>query len=274
VWVWAVFGLVALAIWLLIVGSQRLLNQVDYTRKSKAGLFLCGAASLAVGIYVATRVVELPALFSFPIGGLAACALFIILSNAMVEAWRYSKLTVFDHEIDQLLERVDKLKSRLDNAKDKVLDESLRHRTDNQRRNDMVLRLEQLQQSVDSWQQGGGVTRIRTIKVEEWRSQYKAMSEIELAASRKALKADLQNTTVSTDTDSLERERQLKAQMAVLDIEVIDRHMFEHEAPAEPAKHVFVDSEQIKRELETARGDLELWRRKRAEFLAARIKLD
>jgi len=270
-WVWAIFGLVALGIWLLIAGATRLYTRFEYTKRSLWGLYVCAAVSLGLGTYVGTSLLGLPPVFGVAVGFGISLALFIALASAMTEAWLSMKLARFDRTIEQLLDREYLEKTRLEDAREKVHGESLKRQGSAQRTRDMVERRSQLVSAVDAWQQGGGIARTRSLKVEEWRRTYHAMDDTSLARERDRLKSEIQ--AAASHPEAQEQARQLRTELAVLDLTVIDRHMpAGDESP--DIEGLFREEERVKTSLDTIKVDIDEWRRKRSDFLGRKIRLD
>jgi hypothetical protein len=271
-WVWAVFGVVAVLIWLVIAGSARLTTRFEYTKKSLWGLYMCGVVSIVLGMCFGLRTLEWPPVFGAMAGTVASGVIFIGLANAMTEAWLRTRLAMYDNAIERLLDDEYRQRNKLESARDRMHGESLGQQGAFHRQREMEERRADLQAMVDSWQQGGGVTRIRSVKAQEWRQLFSSMSEDALARERERLKSETAMAS-GRDEQSIERQRQIKAELAVLDIEVIERHMPD---PAEipPVESLLADQEQVKGNLEGIRDKLAEWRRERAMFLSGKIRLE
>jgi len=270
-WVWAIFGLAALGIWLLLAGAMRLYTRFEYTKKSLWGIYTCAAASLGLGLHVGTSRLGLPPVFGVPVGLGMAAALFVALASALTQAWLSVKIARYDTTIEQLFDREYVEKNRLEDARERVHGESLKRQGSAQRKRDMSERRAQLVSTIDSWQQGGGIARVRSLKVEEWQKAYKAMDELSLARERDRLKAEAQ--AASSRPDGQEQARQIRTELAVLDLTVIERHMpAEDESP--DIEGLFREEARVKTSLEGIKTDLAEWRRKRSDFLRQKIRLD
>jgi len=270
-WVWVIFGLVALGIWLLIAGASRLHTRFEYTKKSVWGLYICAAVSLVLGMCAGTSWLGLPLVFAVPAGLGLSAAIFIALASAMTEAWLSINLAGYDRTIEQLLDREYLEKTRLEDAREKVHGESLKRQGSAQRKRDMMERRSQLVATVDAWQQGGGIARVRSLKAEEWRKAYQATDDADLAMERDRLKREVQ--FAASRPDAQEQARQARTELAVLDLTIIERHMpAGDESP--DIEGLFREEERVKKSLDTIGVDITEWRRKRADFLGQKIRLD
>lgn len=272
-WVWAVFGVAAVAIWLLIMASFRLMTKFEYTAKSRLAIAACALLGIALGFYTSFRVFMTPSPFSWLLAPVYSFVFFVMLSSAACELWLRKQLARYDRQIEQLLEAEYRERSRLEEARDRVHNESLKRQSSIKRHREMVERRDQLLQSVERWQQAGGGARVRSLKVEEWRDHFSALDEPGLGLARERIKAELSNVSQMRDDASVERQSALRAELAVLDIQVIDRHI-PREPDQAPVDEFVVRQEEAKSTLESIQHDLTYWRRKRDEFLAGKIRLE
>jgi len=272
-WVWAVFGAAAVAVWLIIVGALRLITRFEYTKKSALAVMGCALASLLAGFYFGFASTDAPSLLAWILAPVYSFVFFVALANAVCELWMRKHLAVFDKEIEGLLEKEYKERNRLEEARDRVHNESLRRRQNLERHREMLERREQLMASVERWQQSGGGARVRSIKVEEWREKFRSLQETELAKEREALKQQIAGMTPMKDEASLERHGALRTELSILDIEVINRRAPD-EPDATPINDVMVKQEEVKKMVDDIERKLLTWRRKREEFLQGRVRLE
>lgn len=271
---------IAFLVAIVLYAGWRLSTRYEYTRKARALLYW-----LALGAVVVSVLINL---WLFPGLNLlylvlAVAGMFLPLYSAaalvIVELWRKRRQAMFDENIralrseeEKALETITHLQQQIALAEHKrqTLEELHRERLADQRR---------IREFLDKWERGEGLARIRSIKVQEWREAFAAMSPEQLEARRQELCGDLaeQEAAHPTEQDGQDRIDQLRAQLSVLTLVslglFLDRpnaELAELEKRTDEAKLGKGESE---RRLEAVRYELSEWERRRNEFLADRIVL-
>ncbi|MCL5046878.1 MAG: hypothetical protein M1598_08880 [Actinobacteria bacterium] len=290
-----VYGLVlvALALWLLIVGGARLATRFEYSSKAKRVLLAVGVASAGVAfaftrgnwpefggliLYLATVGFTLP--------------IFILLANLVAESWRFARQREYDSAIARLrqseeacLAELRRLKGITGSSGVKAADGPSAKGADGPAGSWGQWRdLErELRQSIEQWEAAGGSARIRAMKVQEWDEELSGLTSDDLEERRKELEAQFQTT------DNPDRAGQLQAQVNLVKLRMI-RGAGQGRGPGAgwrtetagtgPALGGAVLSGSLagelaakERELEGIRSSVRQWRQRKEGFLSGRIRL-
>jgi hypothetical protein len=251
----------------------RLTSRYGYGPKSRRLLLLNLAGSLIAGLALARVWLRSEAGGTYvSLGGLGiALPLFVFSSLAAVEILRKRKQRGYDENLSLLRARQQTLLLELESL--------TREARANFRRCEEVARegieveglLAECQERVTRWQRGGGAARIRTIKVEEWRQEFDALSPAALGTRRSALQTELEKETEP------ERRSQLEAMLALATITASGREAPGQTAglPDHPAAAGLTGRRRvIEAELASLQADISQGQRRLSDFLAKEIRLD
>lgn len=266
---WAIFLIVPAAF-----AADRLLRY-KYGRRSKLALVATALVSFGLafafvqsqwpGLDIGTRLV-------LSVGG--TIPTFLILAVALVELWRLHKLSLFTSHAARLREQLATADEQIHAI------ERRRHTVDGRRREiddrhrDRLNELSELRARIAAWEEGGGLTRVRSVKLEEWRAEMSSLTAEALGERQRTLESELSAVLASADDESagsirtrldLIRTLQLEGALTVAkEIETLKQVTTEldHELIERRA-----DAERLKRELEE-------WDQRRLQYVQTGIVLD
>lgn len=130
--------------------------------------------------------------------------------------------------------------------------------------------IQELQEFLDNWQQAGGAARVRSIKVSEWKTEAESLEDARLKTEINLLK-----TQMDVETDAARRE-QLKARVAVLEIEFLSREerFRKTTGPLDRvARNKELGPEAMRRRLQDIHGEIQLLEAQKRDFLRGKIRL-
>lgn len=274
-WLVGILGAFVILVWLVIMGLVHVSYRYHHSRLSRRILAAEAVFSLVLAVLYAQDRVPLPPpwpqLLSLPL----ALVLFAGLSAATLLLWRYRLQGSFDTQIAQLEQKEGALLQELDGIRDRVHVEALRLReaeTQDKKSHDRAGRLRHI---INQWQQEPGVARIRSLRTAEWAEQYRVMSAEGLEARRQELLAEAE---VSREVRDSERETQINVELSVMELVVLDKER-DIVAPGGGGKgpqlvdRLLTRQDEIAAALTSVRQELTTWRRRKADFLAQKLKL-
>lgn len=263
----------ALALAAMLTGVFRLTTRYEYGPKSQRLLTGVYAASLALGFVWAHYYFTTATGFYLLLAAAGlSIPVFVGLAVLAVEVLRKQRQADFDREVESLEGRERQLVRVVDEM-DREMRERLRRdaaaeRSRRQRESD----LSEDRERVETWKHEGGAARIRSIKIEEWESEFGKLGPDQLGPRRSELQAELSHTV---DPD---RRAQLEVMLSLLRL-TESREGLEAAAESARSEHTgAMDVAQRRREAEAelarVRADLSQWRGRLREFLAREIRLD
>jgi chromosome segregation ATPase len=198
---------------------------------------------------------------------------FLLLALAVLEVWRYSKLRSFN-------DRIHALREELANAEELAHAVERRQETVTTRREDLTGRnrgrvgeLNELRARVAAWEEGGGLTRVRSVKLDEWRQQYATIGSSALAARRAELEADFERVTAGGDDEAAAG---IRAQLDTLRLAQLEGHDVAGEIDA--LGKALNESEQElathRAAVERLKGEIGDWEMRRDEYVKRGVALD
>ena len=253
-------------------GINHLLTRYKYTRRSRRALQVSavGSGLLSYG-FIRLHWPELDILFVYAGSVVLALPTFVVLAIILVEIWRKAKQAEFDVSISSLRNRINQLEERrflLRHQLQQLENQATRVQSGNPRD---LAEQEELKDRLDRWQQGGGMARIRSIKVEEWQRQFTALGQQELMEERKRLVED-HSARGRDDQD------RLQAQLLLVQLEILSRRLKEPNsmihALDKKTDSISHELEQIEEQLPQYEQELDDWIGRRNYFLSRRIVLD
>jgi len=275
VWLFGILGAFVVLVWLVIMGLVHVSSRYHHSRLSRRVMAVEAVLSLALAVTYTQNQVPLPSpwpqLLSLPL----ALALFAGMSTVTVLAWRFRLQGSFDAQIAQLEQKESALLQELDGIRDRVHTEALRLReteTQDKKSHDRTARLRHI---INQWQQEPGVARIRSLRTAEWAEQYRAMSADGLQARREELMAEAEAARGARDS---ERETQINVELSVIELVVLEKER-DTVVPgsagpsAQLVDRLLARQDEIAATLASVRQELATWRRKKADYLAQKLKL-
>ncbi len=257
----------------MVVGGIYLFVRYQYTRKSQAVLAVAFALAWFLS-YLADR-----ALLPTVTGGylavasfLTALPFFVIFALVISEVWRKIKQRDYDREIGALHAREAAVRDRL-----AAIGERLATLRDEEQ--SMAARARQASESADrlraaieQWQQGGGVARVRAVKVQDWQRQFASMDDAALDAVLARLRSELAAAAPQDD-----HYLQLQAEYNVAELERLSRlttrPQDQGEVQSGEVADLSLERNRLENELLELRSAIFRAEKRRAEYLSKRITL-
>ncbi len=266
------FLFLALALFLLvlILGVDHVINRYEHTKKSLAVLTGEALGSVVVGAVLSVRVFgevywPLRALFAVAV----AVPLAVGIAVLTVQVWRLVKQRVYDERLAQIEARYEEAQLDLEKTSWKIRELKRRRSNLENRHEDDIEDRKTLEERLREWEQAAGLTRIRTMRVRDWRETFSEMSDARLQQKREELK---DNVGEEEDTG------QQQARLMVIELILRERGVYGPGAQMEKIDRRIDELEserqRRRRQLEELEADRERWRRRKAAFLDDKVKLD
>lgn len=266
---WALYLLIPAAF-----AADRLLRY-KYGRRSKMALAGTAGVSFALsfgfvesqwpGLDLGTRLL-LAAGGSLP--------LFLILAVALVEAWRLHKLSAYTAQARALRAQLNEAEEALQAGERRRHAIMSRRREVEERHRGRLAELAELKARIAAWEEGGGLTRVRSIKLAEWRSEFARLTDDELAARFQELEDERARALADGDPEAaaslgarldLMRLHQLESGLeAAKEVAALDQAALELEQELAGRRA----------EAERLRQAVEEWEKRRAQHAEAGMVLD
>lgn len=266
--VWTLVGFVVLG-WLGYSWVAALFSKYRHTGESVGVLSALAAASAYSGWRVTDQIAP-----GFSIGPKIALTLgigftvFCLLSFISTNIWCSLLTRKFDERLAELEEEEDVILRRLDAQRWQAIrkvepSEPIANRP---KAEDEA---SELRRVVETWEQGGGAARIRSIKVLEWRQEMAEKTARELRAEVAALQKEM-----AAETDEVRRE-QAKARAALYTLGAMDKEGPAQKQDAErQARPAMSEDEASSRErLQAIHAEAQTQKRLKAEFMRERVRL-
>jgi len=265
--------LLAILFVVMVTGAVYLFVRYQYTRKSLAALAAAFALAWFLS-YLADR-----ALLPTVTGGylavaslLTAMPFFVIFALIISETWRKVKQRDYDREVAALRAREAEIRERLVTISDRMAALKDQEATLQARMRQAADSAERLRAAVEEWQQGGGVARVRAIKVRDWQKEFASMDDASLDATVEKIQAQMASLPPEDD-----RYLQLQAERNVAELERLSRQVQQPRRQQEEkdtkAADLAVERNMLESELLELRGAIYRAEKRRAEYLSGRITL-
>ncbi|MEW6032997.1 MAG: hypothetical protein AB1645_09005 [Bacillota bacterium] len=258
----------------MLLATLRLTTRYEYGPRSVRRLRLVLAGSLVLAFAVARFFVfRNPEPFPLALATVGLTVpLFLFSALVVVELLRKEKQRVYDERLEKLKRREQALLAEVEETVLLTRRELRRQEELEASGRDGLRRLDDCRSQVEAWKREGGAARIRSLKVEEWEAEFRALDPRALDERRLALEAELQ-----TAADP-ERRSQLKAMIAVARLVAGDDETEETVGESKRIERSVADLARRRRAAEEAlarvRNELREWRGRLADFLAKEIHLD
>lgn len=270
---WIVWTLVCFAVlgWLGYAWIAALVTKYRHTRESLLVFLVLGALAVFCGIRVTNQIA--PGWTLGPkaavIGGVGF-TVFTLFSFIAVNLWCSLLTRNFDDKIASLEEEEDGILRRLDAMRWRAIRQSeTTSRPEPEKKDARLDESSALKEVLESWEQGGGAARIRSLKVLEWREDV-------AGKSAEAIKEDLRALTEESASEPDEaKKEQAKAKAALLRITLIEREGSSKGTPAKEktAPKVPEDEASMRERLQAIHSEIQSQRASKSEFMRQRIRL-
>jgi len=218
-------AIIVVGVAVILLGTYLAVDYVAtrYRHSRKSIMILGGEAviSLLLGVFLALSLVELPWYYHVAFGLVIALPTYAVLSLVTVETWRMlkqgdsdSQLSQMRATLQQLQDEADRLAWQIDNLRRKKKALEQEHDED-------LFRQRKLKNEIEQWQSGGGMERIRSLRVEDWNLQLSELSAGQLLKRKEELANEIDKP------ENSERYESLKVQIVLVDLELLNRKMKE-----------------------------------------------
>lgn len=265
---------------IVLVAAWRLSTRYKYSQKAQRILSLSAAGALLVsvifnmwlfpGLNLLYLVLAIAGVF-LPVYSLVALAI--------VEAWRKRKQSLFDASITALREEEERILETITKNQQQVALAEHKRLTLEQLHRDKLSEQRRISDFLETWERGDGLARIRSIKIQEWREGFGALSRDALEQRRAELCAELEEieSKVGGEPGLQERVDQLRAQVSVASLAMLGETLAKPNTEIGGLERRLLeansDKSEAERRLEGIRLQLADWERRRNEFLADQIVL-
>lgn len=264
-WIFWVLIAVAAIAWLGYSWVETLLTKFEHTFLSRVLLLFLGAAGFLTGLRITKTLAPQwstgPVLAVSTVPGFAA---FCLYSYIGVNFWLSILTKDYDRRITAMEQEEDALVRRLEAHRWSVIRGYPEEEPEESQEEKELAALRKL---VEGWEKGGGVARVRSLKVLEWRSEIAKMALLELNAQLREAETGLYQ-----EKDPVKAE-QSRVRIALLKMERLERQM-PSGSPEEPAEKVDLsDPSQVRNRLQELHREVGLEKARKAEFLRSRVRL-
>jgi hypothetical protein len=265
---------------IVLVAAWRLSTRYKYSQKAQRILSLSAAGALLVSVIFNMWLFPgLNLLYLL----LAIAGVFLpvysLVALAIVEAWRKRKQSLFDASITALREEEERILETITKNQQQVALAEHKRLTLEQLHRDKLSEQRRISDFLETWERGDGLARIRSIKIQEWREGFGALSRDALEQRRAELCAELEEieSKVGGEPGLQERVDQLRAQVSVASLAMLGETLAKPNTEIGGLERRLLeansDKSEAERRLEGIRLQLADWERRRNEFLADQIVL-
>lgn len=270
---WLVPTLLGFAVlaWLGYAWMSTLFRKYQHTRESAAIITLIAAGSLYSGWRTASSVA--PGWSFGPKASIALAVgftLFSLFTYLVVSLWTALLTRGFEDRIAGLDEEEDSIVRRLQAMRwesyKRSSGDSLQNVPDSARTDDPA---GDLRKTVESWEQGGGAARIRSLKSLEWREEA-------LAKTPEELKEDIRSLEIEAGMEADEaRREQVRARLAVVRLALMEKEppVSEHPARKAPPPEIKADEAAMRQRLQEIHREIQSVKDAKDRYLRSRVRL-
>lgn len=263
---------VAIVVGALLVAVFRLTTRYHYGPRSRRLLAAEIAGSLLLGLGLSRwwLFVSATGVYFILAGLMVSVVVFILAALTTAEVLRKSRQRVFDERLFALQAQEQKLTAELNKANRMMQAEMRREEVAGSDARAQEGRLASDRQRIETWKHASGTARIRSLKIEEWEGEFRALDSAGLDARQTALEAER-----SGKLDP-ERVAQIEVLLALVNI-ARDSVLMASPVPVVPepgVRDLVRRRRELEGELAGVRAELGNWQRRLAEFLAKEIVLD
>lgn len=210
---------------ILLLGTYLVMDYIAsryrHTRKSKMILGAEAAICLLLGLFLTLNLVELPWYHHVVFGLTIALPAFSVISVVTVETWRLLKQGDSDSQLSQMRSRLQELQDEADQLAWQIDNLRRKKKALEREHDEDLFRQRKMKNEIEQWQSGGGMERIRSIRVEDWNSAVEELSSEQLEERIEEIEHDAQ------DPENEDKYEALKVQEAIAELELVKRKMQE-----------------------------------------------
>jgi len=220
---WVLVSLVVLG-WGTVTWAQALKSKFEHTPESLLLLAIVAVLALALGWQTARMFGPGWSVTVQAVAAVGAGVMYFdVLSVALVSIWKAIITLDIDQTISGLEEQEERLRRQLDSLRYGRFSEDLRAAaevpvypvTRVQKVDESAEESSRLRDIINNWLESAGMTRVRALKLESWKEEYKRMSVEELLQEKRRLLSE-------GPTEAAARE-QVEVRRALVEMEILCR---------------------------------------------------
>jgi hypothetical protein len=263
----------ALMVGVLLLALLRLTTRYEYGPRSARALKLVLAASFVFSILLARYVLwaHLETFYLILAATAITLPIFVLAAAVTVEMLRKRKQSVYDQRLRELRSREQALLLEVE-THTRQIRHQLRLREEAETAGEgQGQDLGPQRSKVETWKHEGGAARIRSLKIEEWEKDLRALDTTGLEERRRGLEREL-------DAADPERRAQIEVQIALTHLVTREKESGAAAGESRRLKQDAAESSLQRRSAEVAlaavRAEIAEAQRRLSEFLSKEIHLD
>lgn len=269
--------LIVVALAFIGVAINHLITRYRYSVKSRTLLFLLWLLSYLAALgFIKDQFSGIEPAYMFLFALALSLPIFAGFALLAVTYLRSRLLRGYDQEIGRLHQEREQLRTAAALVEQREALTASRRRALEARHREKLAEQRVLQRLLDEWQQGGGVARLRAVKVQEWRDELAGLGLEALEERRAAIQAEV-NRLGGEGAAAADRYDQLRAQLKVVELALLDPDLSRPNEELNELDKTSAELELQRRdkqaEIEGVSRELEEWQSRRGEFLSRQITL-
>ncbi|MFO7941984.1 MAG: hypothetical protein R6U92_05025 [Bacillota bacterium] len=246
-------------------------TQYKHTKRSRVVLAVEAVVCVILGLFLGSSLPGLPWYFSASIGLAMGLLAYSALVVTTVEMWRRVLPGAQNSpDVEDLQRKLEDLQGQYETITDEISALNAEKKALERDHDEELFRQRQLENQVHRWKGGGGMERIRSLRVEDWIREMADMEDEELRSMREELRE-------RRDVEDTERGEALRVRAALADLELLRRSMAEPNRELAQIKRAIEAAENKKGSLATQMRELDRelrsWNRFREEESRDRTEL-
>lgn len=270
---WIVPTLVGFMIlaWLGYAWMSALFVKYQHTLESAAVMVAIAVGSLYSGWGIALSIA--PGWSAGPKAAIALAVgftLFSLFTFLAVSLWTALLVRRFDEQTAALDEEEDRILRRLQAMRwDSYRSEAQGMEAAPSEEAPLPDPREDLRKTIETWEQGGGAARIRSLKVLEWREEASAKTTDEIKEDIRSLEIE-----AAMESDEAKKE-QTRVRLAVARLVLMEKEPTVPDRPARraPKPEIKADEAAMRQRLQEIHRELQAVKNAKAQYLRSRVKL-
>lgn len=200
--------------------------------------------------------------------------LFLILAVVLVEVWRLHKLSLFTAQARALREQLTTAEEQVHALERRRMTVDGRRKDIDERHRGRLTELAELKSRIAAWEEGGGLTRVRSVKLEEWRTEFRDLSAEELAERQQHLDRELADALAAADEEAVGSIRTRLALLRAMQLEGATAVVKEIETLGQVTLELDHELASRRAEVERLKRELDDWEKRRLQYVETGIALD
>ena len=246
-------------------------TQYKHTNRSRGVLLAEALVCLLLAVFLAVGLPGLPWYFSGALGFAAGLLAYSALALITVETWRrMAPAEERSGDFGSLQHRMQSLQEEYEDVVREINELNRRKKALEREHDEELFRQRKLENDVHRWQGGGGMERIRSLRVEDWTRELSDLSESQLEATCRRLEE-------RAEEEAPDKEEALRIRACLTELELIRRGMREPNRELAEMKRALDEAEGRKgalaAEIHELDRDLRAWNRGQEEDPEEKVEL-